>query len=68
MIRGYYPDPLDGDTLTPGQALQMLRELSLDTDTEHAHVAADDVLCCLLLHLGHGDVVDAYTDIEKWFC
>lgn len=54
-------------TLTRDEALKRLRGLASDRDRERAHVAADDVLCQLLLTLGYGDVVKAWIDIEKWY-
>lgn len=36
-------------------------------DVEAAHQNADDALCAFLTALGHGDVVDEYDAIEKWY-
>ncbi len=38
-----------------------------DVDLEQPHRNADKILCDLLHKLGHGDVVDIYDDIEKWY-
>jgi hypothetical protein len=44
-----------------------LKEEASNTDTEEAHVSADDALCLLLDHLGYGKVVEAYNNIDKWY-
>lgn len=36
-------------------------------DLESAHVEADDILCDLLRSLGHGDVVDKFERVNKWY-
>lgn len=38
-----------------------------NTDTETAHLNADELLCALLIELGFKDVVDAYTEVGKWY-
>lgn len=48
-------------------ALNELRKLQKNDDTEHAHSYADDVLCELLRFHGFGDVVDEYEAIDKWY-
>ncbi len=49
------------------RALEKLRAIALDDDTEGAHVDADGVLCDLLSHLGCADVVAEYQKIGKWY-
>ena len=47
-----------------------IRELKVELeskDTEVAHSNADLILCELLQELGMGDVVDVYSDIDKWY-
>ncbi|MDI5922506.1 hypothetical protein QLQ86_17125 [Halomonas sp. LR5S13] len=39
----------------------------LVVDQHKRHVDADEVLCKLLVSLGHGDVVEEYRKIEKWY-
>lgn len=53
--------------MTREEALEELKVIAKDTDTEVAHVDADDVLCQLLSDLGYGDVVMAYRQIGKWY-
>ena len=53
--------------MTREEALEELVVLKHDSDTEMAHVHADDVLCQLLTALGYKDVVTAYRDIGKWY-
>lgn len=49
------------------EALKRLEELQHSTDTEGAHVKADDVLTDLLWALGYDEVVMAYSRIDKWY-
>lgn len=49
------------------EALKQLEELRHSTDTEGAHVDADNVLCKLLVDLGYKDVVKAYNLVDKWY-
>lgn len=53
--------------MTREEALEELKVIAKDTDTEVAHVDADDVLCQLLSDLGYNDVVMAYRQIGKWY-
>lgn len=51
---------------------QALIELSLiitdsNGDTERNHIAADEVLCNLLICLGYEDVIAEYEKINKWY-
>lgn len=36
-------------------------------DIEGAHMDADQVLCDILVSMGHEDVVEAWKAIEKWY-
>ena len=38
-----------------------------NSDCELAHCNADDLLCDLLILLGHEDIVIEYNKIEKWY-
>ena len=53
------------------QALSALKVLnkdgSLTEDVEAAHIDADKILCAFLRSLGHGDVVDEFEKVEKWY-
>ena len=61
-------DPIyDQKKMTPEEALEALKRLKDDPDTEAAHVAADGVLCALLCFLGQSDIVDAWDDVGKWY-
>ena len=53
--------------MTREEALETLKALAKDDDTEVAHIDADGVLCQLLLTLGYGDVVDEYHRVGKWY-
>lgn len=55
------------DIKTKAEALAVLKELQLDGDPEGAHMWADDVLCKLLKLLGHEDVVEEYSKVDKWY-
>jgi hypothetical protein len=46
---------------------KQLKKLQISTDTECAHVDADDLLCELLNRLGFEEVVEAFNDIDKWY-
>ncbi len=56
-------------TLITGKAdaIAKLVALADGDDTEHAHVEADDILCALLIQLGHEDVVTKYLAAPKWY-
>ncbi|TAL41998.1 MAG: hypothetical protein EPN91_09360 [Salinibacterium sp.] len=49
------------------KALDRLRRLAKSMDTESAHADADQALADLLTALGHGDVVEAYKAVSKWY-
>lgn len=50
------------------EALSRLRELQHpDSYPEDAHYEADDILCQFLEALGHGDVVEEFEKIKKWY-
>lgn len=53
--------------MTKERALEILEELSRSGDYEMAHSEADDVLCELLVSLGHQDVVDLWVKVGKWY-
>jgi len=53
------------------QALSALKVLnkdgSLTEDVKAAHMDADKILCAFLRGLGHGDVVEEFEKVEKWY-
>jgi hypothetical protein len=53
--------------LTKEEALKMILEAQQNDDTEGAHSNADHALCGFLEHLGHGDLVEEYHKVDKWF-
>lgn len=56
--------------LTKEQEDEIVAQLNVlidHVDTEHAHAAADDLLCESLKLLGHGRIVTAYEKISKWY-
>jgi len=48
-------------------AIQRLQDAAAARDKEHAHAAADDALCKLLVGLGYEDVVEEYMKVGKWY-
>jgi hypothetical protein len=54
-------------TMTPDEALTALRPLQSVTDLEVAHGQADEILCALLRHLGHNEIVEAWERVDKWY-
>ena len=38
-----------------------------DWDTEMAHVAADEILCRVLVLLGYQDIADKWEQVSKWY-
>jgi hypothetical protein len=53
--------------MTRQEAIEILRELAQDEDTEEAHAKADGVLCSLLRDLGCDDVVEEWHKVRKWY-
>lgn len=53
--------------MTKEEAVEMLRKLQTNDDSEMAHIHADNVLCDLLTSLGYKEVVDEYGEIGKWY-
>lgn len=49
------------------EAIEKLKELQDDYDTETAHIKADCILCELLRSLGFDQIVDEYEKIDKWY-
>jgi hypothetical protein len=55
--------------MTREQAIELLNKLDekFGNDYESAHGDADQILCELLRSLDHGDVVDAWDKVGKWY-
>lgn len=53
--------------MTKEEAIQQLKIIQVNNDTENAHILADDVLCELLISLGFKDVMEEYNKIYKWY-
>ena len=53
--------------MTREEAIETLKALAKDDDTEVAHKEADVVLCQLLFTLGYKDVVTEYHRVGKWY-
>lgn len=57
-----------GPTMTKFQReLEELIKLRYNSDTEVAHVRADNLLCDILEQLGEDAIVKAFHDIKKWY-
>jgi hypothetical protein len=46
---------------------KQLLSLQEATSREDAHVAADELLCELLISLGFTEIVEDYAKISKWY-
>lgn len=53
--------------MTKELALDRLRSLQGNGDTEAQHSDADKVLCELLTALGYADVVEEWQRVPKWY-
>lgn len=57
--------------MTPEQAIEKLEALPQYSreyrDYEDGHLMADKILCDLLKFLGHGDVVEAWEKVGKFY-
>jgi hypothetical protein len=53
--------------MTRNEAVEALRALAGEWDTETAHSEGDAVLCKLLISLGYEDVVAAWEVLPKWY-
>ena len=57
-----------GPTMTKfPRELEELIKLRYNSDTEDAHVRADDLLCDILEQLGEDEIVKAFQGIKKWY-
>lgn len=53
--------------MTKEEAIERLKFEQQVADRESAHENADDVLCQLLISLGHQDVVTEFQKVRKWY-
>jgi len=53
--------------VTKEHVLSELERFAKSSDTEGAHVDADQILCEFLKSLGYDDVVSAFNRIVKWY-
>lgn len=51
------------------ECLERMKAISQenDGDPESTHRQAGDVLCDLLIVLGHNDIVDIFYELERWY-
>ena len=49
------------------KCLESLKKLKDYSDTEVAHMFADDALCLFLKEIGMDDIVIEYDKIDKWY-
>lgn len=45
---------------------RLIKEVD-NEDAESAHESADNILCELLIKLGHESIVEIYQQVEKWY-
>lgn len=53
--------------MTSEQAVEELKDCQCFADPEEGHIKADDVLCKLLIALGHQAVVDEWEKVHKYY-
>ena len=53
--------------MTREEAIEALCKAKINSDTEEAHMLADDILCDLLVSLGYRDVVVEWRKVDKWY-
>lgn len=44
-----------------------MRRIERNSDTEMAHIHADELMCELLRELGYGEGVDIFEKMSKWY-
>ena len=49
------------------EAVEQLKALEKNGDTEVVHLRADDILCDVLRQLGAKELVDEYEKVSKWY-
>lgn len=53
--------------MLPKDFKKKMKEISLSTDPEGAHGAADELMCQLLKELGYSEGVRIFDKMEKWY-
>lgn len=53
--------------MTPEEATRRIKEDCHTGDNEADHSLADEILCKLLVSLGHEEVVEAWEEVHKWY-
>lgn len=48
-------------------AMRQLHKCQCNMDAVEAHIAADQILCNLLVGLGYSDVVEKWRKVNKWY-
>lgn len=54
-------------SMTPSEARVAMNKAKFAGDAEDQHYSGDSILCALLINLGHEDIVEAWSDLEKWY-
>ena len=54
-------------SVTPENAVQMIKEHCHSADWEDDHILADEILCKVLENLGHIELVQAWDEVDKWY-
>lgn len=49
------------------EAVEKMKECVNNSDTELAHLDADNILCDVLTQLGYKELVDLYEKVNKWY-
>ena len=49
------------------EAVEKMKECVNNSDTELAHLDADNILCDVLTQLGYKELVDLYEKVHKWY-
>ena len=53
--------------MTREEAIEKLKLIQKNSDTENTHYEADQLLCKLLTDFGYEDVVYEYERVSKWY-
>ena len=44
-----------------------MRRIARNSNTEMAHILADELMCKLLRELGYGEGIDIFEEMDKWY-
>lgn len=47
--------------------IDQMKDLQGNGDTEMQHAEADEILCRILIELGHQELVKEYYKVNKWY-